>query len=349
MPRVVLRGRRVSSTCRKASGVEDGGKDPVGFGAESRDLDGDADFPHDERSRHGFPGGAGISDGGTLEALPLDKAVVGTEVLESVKVRPQAGVLANHGVDVSLQEFEELSEPAKPSIGQNQVAVPQLVHLQAESESLAPPKGSVSEIEEGTGRQRKQSHNPDDREAASGLLPMRLGIGGLVVGSVGELHGGAINDLDVAPVPLPLCRGYVLQVFSDLSVDVPQPRVGKTLACLAKARRAGGSRRRLSGVENRQPGQGLSDGLPARPVGRQNLGQEQPEGSLQGEQAVAKNALGQRPKRHARLKQANQFTQREISKPSDVRGQTATRTWGSHGSVSLPGIRVDTVRRHTCC
>jgi hypothetical protein len=197
-------------------------------------------------------------------ALPGFPAIV-QRAPEGGLVLP-AVMLADDHVDASCFEGGEESIGGEPTIGEQDIAGLEPVPERAREPGLMDGEGAIEEIDETSGGMVEEGDELEDGESTAGLLGFGLGVGGLVLGCVGEGEVAAIEDEDASSRE----SGKVLGgVFGDMLCGALENSEGKSLAChtIGAASWAGvqaevSSEAMDSGAIGEVVGEGLGDHAP---------------------------------------------------------------------------------------
>jgi hypothetical protein len=136
-------------------------------------------------------------------------------------------------------------------------------------------QGAAGKMQERPALEAKKAHQFHYGKAASFLLIGRLGIGSLVLSSIGHRQAGAIDDFDLAGKPAALAGGIDFHALSEMAVDLQEPFIRKPLTGLTVG---ACSRGHLQGRTQRPPSLHFTHCLPAGRVGAKHLRKQCPEG-----------------------------------------------------------------------
>jgi hypothetical protein len=133
--------------------------------------------------------------------------------------------LVHPGQDVDAA-FDQRRDPevrGEGAVPQDDVASVEAVPQGAEQGRLAGPLAlgrPESQVTDHTGRERDDGDEPRQGEPQPGLLDRQLGKGALVGRGIGHRDGGAVDQQDAPPLPVPGGRGPVLRRPAD-ATDEP--------------------------------------------------------------------------------------------------------------------------------
>src|SRR5258708_26926035 len=102
-------------------------------------------------------------------------------------------------VDPFSQKRAEGQEGAKSTVAEHDIAFEQIGPEFYEELTLVNVLSATAKVEQGATGQRKDPHQLDQGKTAAGLLGQRLGVSGLVAGSIGHGEPGTIDHLTGRP------------------------------------------------------------------------------------------------------------------------------------------------------
>jgi hypothetical protein len=209
---------------------------------------------------------------------PLDQAFVAAEALAVPEIAPPFAAEAKDRVDLGLDALSQEGPRAKPSVPEEHIAGAQAIPepLEKAAFMLMPVSGRPGR-EQARG-QAQHGDDPKDRESAAGLLHRLLGKRGLVLGSIGCRHGGAIHGQDVVAAPQVLGRDSGIGLSHQVVVDLLQAFDRDNAPGLAVG--AGFIRGAAASVDQAKR-LGLANGFAARGPGLSDLPEESPKDQAQ--------------------------------------------------------------------
>jgi hypothetical protein len=181
-------------------------------------------------------------------------------------------VKSQNSINTSLQQEGDVSERAKSTVGQSNIATDKRTPHFPEQKALALFKRSDFYVKNGGGQQRKYHHQPCNGKSTSELLLRGLRVFFLVGTGIRHGNASAVNHFHSAAAPQLTAPGTRLHPLSHTPENVTDDSFGKAFARFAKG--TGVVRRkffRFAGAKHRQ---NTADGWTAGMIGPQNLGQK---------------------------------------------------------------------------
>lgn len=219
--------------------------------------------------------------------LPGDETVAGTEALA---VRPVQRLVpglveAHQGMAPLPQATGQKLVGTEGPVGEQQVAFPEKRDEPGRRGAVVPAPAPGLEMLPTAMAEVEKTYDAHRRKTAAGLLAGRLGVGQLVGRGVHELHRAAVDGFQIEPVPA-VVGGLDAgpERVHNAPVDGMQERQAEAAAGLAIA---GSVRRGDRQPAGPAPALDEADGLLARGVGFEDLGEPGPEHRHMAEVALA--------------------------------------------------------------
>src|SRR5258708_3228473 len=146
---------------------------------------------------------------------------------------------------------------------------------------------ATAKVEQGATGQRKDPHQLDQGKTAAGLLGQRLGVSGLVAGSIGHGEPGTIDHLNRTPPPETSDWDVSLHALTHMPVDALQNGTWEPCPSLTISTGIG---RDLNLVSQRPPSLGFTHRIAAGGVGREHLSKKGPESHQWAEESLPAGA-----------------------------------------------------------
>jgi hypothetical protein len=181
--------------------IEKCGGQGYSLGFKSPDSHLEADFPNQEFLRHLFPLAFAEPGRTRFHFYPIKQPILLSERLHELETFGTPGMVGHDAVDAPLGQEIKIGIAAKSGVSQDNVSRFEKVPKIFKESPFGVMQRALYEADDCAGRQGEGYDKFHDREAASQLLSLGLGIDFLIGLCVWHGQTGAVHDFDPAVPP----------------------------------------------------------------------------------------------------------------------------------------------------